>query len=451
MAQEVVHADDVVDNSRIGVLNVLVAVLCGTVLAVDGFDTQAIGYVAPQLTKMWHVPPDLLGYLFSSAIVGLMVGYLLISPLAVRFGPKRVSMLCVASFGVLTMLCATASGPWELMAYRFLTGIGLGGAIPPAVALCGEYAPKRLRSTYITFSYLGLTLGQVAAGGVSLGLLQSYGWQSVLIVGGVVPVLYALLMWLLMPESLEYRISRNDPKRDVAHTMRRIDPTLALAPDTRFVVGPHASQGGSVAKLFHANRGFGTAMLWVALFMNLGVNFFLQNWLPTIFESNGMSLNEAIAATTTAMSGGIVAAFLVGPLMDRFGAYVVMTLMFLIGGLFLALVGVTNVSARALMIAAGFVAAGCVSGNQKSANALCILFYPTSLRSTGLGWGLGIGRIGAIIAPSLAGALFKAHWSAQSVFYTFAVPMLVGGAAMFAMGRFYQAGPGKAALRAAEL
>jgi MFS transporter, AAHS family, 4-hydroxybenzoate transporter len=440
MTTRVVQADTVVDNSRIGGLSVLVAILAGTVLAVDGFDTQALGYVAPQLTRLWKVSPDLLGYMFSSALVGLMIGYLVISPLAGRFGQKRVSTLCVASFGLLTMLTATASGPYDLMAYRLLTGIGLGGAIPPAVALCGEYAPKRFRSSFITYMYVGLSLGQVAAGGVSLWLLQSHGWQAVLLVGGVLPLIYALVMWVWLPESLEYRIRRGWPQAGIAGTLRRIDRSLVLDDETHITVASHSSQGAGIARLFQSGRSFGTMMIWLALFMNLFVLFFFQNWLPTIFQRNGMTVNEAISATTAALSGGIIAALVIGPLMDRFGAYRVMTGLFIVGGVFMACIGFADASARALMLAAGFCAGFCLSGIQKSANALAVFFYPISLRSTGLGWGLGIGRAGAILGPAVAGNLFAAHWSVEAVFYAFALPMLVGAVAVFVMGRYYQGG-----------
>jgi MFS transporter, AAHS family, 4-hydroxybenzoate transporter len=435
----VIHADTVVDESRIGGLNVLVAVLSGTVLAVDGFSTQAVGYVGPQLAKLWHIPHDLLGYIFSSALVGLMIGYLVISPLAGRYGQKRVSMWCVASFGALTMLSATATGPYSLMAYRLLTGIGLGGAIPPAVALCGEYAPRKWRSSYITYSYVGLTIGLVSAGWVSLWLLNDYGWQAVLVFGGVVALIYAVLMWAFMPESLEFQVRNNYPQAGIARILRRIDPSLVIDADTRIVVASHASQGASVARLFHHDRGIGTTMIWLCLFMNLFVLFFFQNWLPSIFGMTGLTQDQSISATSTALSGGFVAAFVLGPLMDRFGNYRVMGVLFLASAAFVAATGLFD-KTYALMLSAAFCSGFSLSGIQKCANALCVFFYPISLRSTGLGWGLGIGRAGAILGPAVAGNMFQAHWPVEMVFYAFAVPMLVGSFSMLVMGRYYHGG-----------
>jgi AAHS family 4-hydroxybenzoate transporter-like MFS transporter len=433
-----VDADELMNRSRISPVQVLVAVLSGTVLFVDGFDTQTIGFVAPQLVRLWHIPPDLLGYMFSSALVGLMIGYLAIAPLAGRFGNRRVTIACVLGFGILTVISTTASGTYELMAYRLLTGIGLGGAIPPAVALCGEYCPERRRSTFITWMYCGYSLGQIAAGAVSVGLLQRYGWQSVLMVGGVLPVLHGLVMLVLMPESLEHMISHNAPREKIIGIMRRIDRGLVVGPATRITAGLRSAQGAAVGKLFERRRGFGTVMIWAGLFMNLLVFYFVQNWLPTIFVEIGFTTEGAISATATALGGGIFAALLIGPLMDRFGPYRVMTGLFIAGGIFVGSIGMAESFARSLMVVAAFCTGFCVSGIQKSANALAVYFYPTSLRSTGLGWGLGIGRAGAILGPSIAGLMLAAKTGAAAVFYAAFFPMMLGALAMALMGRHYQ-------------
>lgn len=436
----VIDADVVLDNARVGRLNVLVAVLSGTVLAVDGFDTQAIGVVAPQLVKLWHIQPALLGYMFSSALVGLMIGYLLIAPLSGKFGLKRVTIGCCLFFGVLTIASVTATTPWELMAYRLLTGIGLGGAIPPAVALCGEYAPESKRSTYITWMYCGFSLGQIGAGVVAAGLLETHGWQSVLIVGGVLPVLHAGVLAWLAPESLEFMIARHAPQPRIAAVLRRIDATLRIGPATRIVVGARNSAGASVAKLFANRRTFGTLMIWLGLFMNLFVFYFFQNWLPTILVKTGLTAQQANIDTSIALAGGIPAALVIGPLMDRFGAYRVMTALFLAGGVFMASIGGALPVSQLATVLAGFCTGFCVAGIQKSTNALAVYFYPTSLRSTGLGWGLGIGRAGAILGPSIAGNLFAMGWDTSTIFYAAMLPMVVGAAALHVMGVYYRGG-----------
>ena len=435
-----IHADRVIDEARVRALPLLVALLCGLVLAVDGFDTQAIGFVAPQLTRLWHIPPAQLGYLFSSALVGLMIGYLLISPLAGRFGPKRVCIACVAGFGLLSMLTITARGPYELMLYRLITGIGLGGALPPAVALCGEFAPRRLRSSFITFMYCGLSLGQIAAGFATIWLLAAHGWQAVLLLGGVLPLLLAVVLWKWLPESIEFQIRQRHPQPRLRAVLERIAPGFDPTGRAPITASDGARAGASVGMLFAGRRGFGTLMFWTALFMNLAVLFFVQNWLPTIFRDLGWSQNAAISATSLSLSGGLLAAVTMGPLMDRFGAYRVLAGLFVAGGLFVGGIGGAQAGAHGLMLGIGFCMGFCVSGIQKCANALAVFFYPVSLRATGLGWGLGIGRAGAIIGPALAGNLFAFGWGVPVVFAWFTLPMFVGAAAILAMGLRYRGG-----------
>jgi MFS transporter, AAHS family, 4-hydroxybenzoate transporter len=435
-AGAVLDVDALIDRSPIGRINITVAALGALVLFVDGFDTQVIGYITPQIAKNWHISQAMLGPIFSSGLVGLLVGYLVLAPLSGRFGHKRVVILSTAIFGALTFLTASAGSAEALIVFRFLTGVGLGGAIPSAVALTGEYCPRHRRSSFITFMYVGLTLGQVAAGALSATLLERYGWQSVLWVGGALPLLHAVLLYFALPESLEYLINRGRDRKRAVAIIRRIAPALVVADADRLAAGGNA-QAVSVGELFRARRALGTLAIWVGLAMNLMINFFMQNWLPTIFINVGLGQQTAIIATTVSMAGGLIAAFVVGPLMDRLGPYPVMTALFLGGALFEGVTGVVLHAPVMVVTATSFCAGFCTSGIQKSANALAIYFYPTALRSTGLGWGLGVGRVGAIIGPLAAGFLLGIGWAPAGLFYVAALPMLVGALAIVLMGRFY--------------
>lgn len=436
-AGAVLDADALIDRSAVSTLQVVVGLLGALVLFVDGFDTQVIGFITPQLARNWHIPRDMLGPIFSSGLVGLLIGYLVLAPLSARFGHKRVVALSVASFGLLTLLTTSAATTNVLIAFRFLTGIGLGGAIPSAVALTGEYAPKHLRSTFITFMYCGLSFGQIAAGAVSAALLARFGWRAVLWVGGALPLVLALLLALALPDSLEFLINRARDRRRAVMLLRRIAPGVAIPEDTRLVAGAADARAASVTDLFKDRRTLGTLAIWLGLAMNLMVNFFLQSWLTTIFIGVGLSQETAITATSVSMAGGILAAFVIGPLMDRLGPYVVMSALFAGGALAVALIGVALYWPLAPIMAVSFCAGFCTSGIQKSSNALAIYFYPTALRSTGLGWGLGVGRVGAILGPLAAGAFLGLGWHPAWLFYAAALPMLLGAASVAVMGGFY--------------
>ena len=428
----------------------MVGVLGALILFVDGFNTQVIGYIAPQIAKNWNIPRDVLGWILAADKVGLLIGYLFVAPLSGYFGHKRVSIGCIVLFGLLAWMTTIAGDSTELFVLRLLTGIGLGGALPSAVALTGEYFPKHRRSTAITFIYCGLSFGQLSAGEVSNAVLDPFGWQAALWVGGGLALLLAAILAVLLPESLEYLVNRGGRSDTAARILSRLDPGRVIPPATQLVAGERHGAKLTIwqllPQLFQKGRGFGTLVIWLALGMNLTVNTSLQVWLTKILVDAGFDQHIAIIATEASFAAGIVGAFIIGPLMDRFGPYRVISALFVVGAAFSIFLGLSlSWAAAALIAACSFGSGFCTSGVQKGGNALCIFFYPTALRSTGLGWGLGIGRIGAILGPLAVGYLLTSGWASGAVFAALAVPMLVGASAILAMRRTYGEAPAERA------
>jgi MFS transporter, AAHS family, 4-hydroxybenzoate transporter len=445
-AHAVVQLPEFIDDRPVGRYQALVITLCGLVMFMDGFDTQSISYQAPRIAREWGLSPTQLAPIFSAALVGLMIGYLVLSPLSDRFGHKRVLVASTAAFAVFTLLSVWCASVGELLALRLLTGLGLGAAAPSAVALTGEFSPRRLRATFVLVIYCGFSLGFAAAGVVAGWLLPAHGWRSMFWVGAIVPLLLApALVWLL-PESPSFLISRGRPKAQVLAVLRRIDarvgaedePTLAPA-DTPNRAGRAATLGA----LFGRQQILGTLLLWLVFVINLGEFYALQSWLPSMLTSLHYPLGTVVTATTLTTVGGIVAGLLTGPCMDRLGAYGTVATVYLLGCVFVALAGLALVGAGQgaplwVMLAANFLAGCCVSGGQKSVIALAAVFYPTAVRSSGVGWALGIGRVGGILGPLVVGAALAAHWTPRAVFCALAVPMLVAGVAVLVMGRRYR-------------
>jgi AAHS family 4-hydroxybenzoate transporter-like MFS transporter len=443
---ELLDTDAVINASRISRLQIMVSALGALILFVDGFNTQVINYIAPQIAKNWNISRDVLGWILAADKVGLLIGYLFVAPLSGYFGHKRVSIGCIVLFGFLAFMTAAADNSVELFVLRLLTGIGLGGALPSGVALTGEYFPKHRRSTSITFIYCGLSFGQLSAGEVSNAVLQPYGWQAAFLVGGGLALLLAATLAAFLPESLEYLVNRAGKPQVAARILQRIEPTLVIPKDTRLVAGERSGVKLTLwqllPQLFQAGRTFGTLVIWLALGMNLAVNTSLQLWLTKVLFDAGFDQHIAIIATEASFAAGIVGAFIIGPLMDRFGPYRVMSSLFVVGALFSIFLGLSLSWTSAVLIAAASFGSGfCTSGVQKGGNALSVYFYPTALRSTGLGWGLGIGRIGAIVAPVSVGYLLTSGWSSAAVFGAMAALMLIGAVAIVAMGRAYGIGP----------
>jgi AAHS family 4-hydroxybenzoate transporter-like MFS transporter len=438
METSVIDTDALINSRKIGKLQWLVGVLGAAALLVEGFDTSAIGYIQPQITKDWGLPANTVGTILNADMVGLLLGYLFVAPLSARFGHRRMVIACTTAFGALTFLTVSSTGIGMLIAFRFLTGIGVGGAMPSAVALVGEYFPERVRSTSITLIYIGFSLGQIAAGVVAGLLLQSFSWRAVLAFGGAVTLILAALFGLLLPESLEYLINRGQKRPHTVRILSRLAPEIAISDTTRLMAGGQAGRKVVLRQLLEDGRALGTTLAWIGMFASLMIYFFMQKWLPSLLVQVGLSQATAITATTIGLAGGIFAAFIIGPLMDRFGPYAVVSGLFAFSALSVGMMAYALTTPAAVMLTAmSFLIGSCLSGGQKANNALSVYFYPTALRGPGLGWALGIGRIGGVIGISVAGDLLSQGWSPSALFYTAAIPLLIGALSIAAMGHLY--------------
>jgi len=422
---------ETIDRSRLGGFQLAIFILCGVCLFMDGFDTQAIAYVGPTLVREWKIPSAALGSVFSAAPFGVLIGSLLFSMLADKIGRRPVLIGVTLYYAVLTLLTARASAVNELLAIRFVAGIGLGGIMPNAVSLVGEYSPKRARVTVMMVVGNCFSAGAALGGFLAAQLIQSYGWRSVFYFGGVVPLAVAAAMLLALPESLQFLVLRGGSEDRVSRWLRRIDSTVPLG--ARYVV-PEAvhNRGVPWVHLFYDGRALGTVMIWVINFMNLLNLYFLTNWLPTVVASIGYSAPVAVRIGATLQLAGAIGAFLQGWFVHRLGFVPVLATGFALASLNIALIGYPGIS-LALLVAVVSIAGLGVVGGQSGVNAFSATYYPTDLRSTGVGAGLGVGRVGAIVGPYVGGQLLALHWSNQQLFLASAVPAIISAVVMAAM------------------
>jgi MFS family permease len=202
--RELVH---IIDNSQLGAFQISIMAVCFVLIALDGFDTQSISFVAPTLREAWSVSPEMFGPLFGAGLFGTLIGSIFLGSLADKFGRKPMLILSTLVFGLMTLACATADSIEQLGTFRFLAGLGLGGAIPNIIALISEYSPKRVRSTAIVMTFTGFPIGAILGGIGSRHLIPHFGWESVFIAGGVLPLLMIPLVMLLVPESARFLAS----------------------------------------------------------------------------------------------------------------------------------------------------------------------------------------------------------------------------------------------------
>jgi AAHS family 4-hydroxybenzoate transporter-like MFS transporter len=424
-----------VDERRISGFQWGVIGLCALVMFLDGFNTQAISYAAPAIAKEWHLGRAALGPIFSSALVGLMIGYLVLSPLSDRFGHRPTIIAATAVFALATLASAWAGNVNQLMTLRLVTGLGLGAAAPSAVALTGEYSPRRLRATFVLVIYCGFSLGFVVAGLAAGALLGSHGWRSLFLAGALAPLLLIPALVLGLPESLAFLIRQGAEPRRIQALFRKMDPSLPEAPAAPFGLEQAVGGRSSLTALFVGGMGLGTLLLWMVFVVNLGEFYALQSWLPTILAGLKYPPSVVVAATTLTTVGGIVAAFITGPCMDRLGAYGTVAAIYVLGAVFLAATGAGLHAGFMVLMAVNFLSGCCISGGQKSVIALAAVFYPAPVRSTGVGWALGVGRIGGILSPLLLGRALDGGTPPSIAFYVMALPMLAGAALVWWMGQ----------------
>jgi MFS transporter, AAHS family, 4-hydroxybenzoate transporter len=401
-----------------------IMVLIGGVVVMDGFDVQAIGFVAPALTQDWHIDPAALGPVFGAGLLGMLFGSMILSMLADRVGRRPVLVGATAFFS-LCMLATAAVGSLQQLAFlRFLTGLGIGGVMANAVALASEYSPQRQRASLLLWISCGFTGGAIAGGLISATMIPWAGWRSVFVAGGILPLAIAAVMYWRLPESLLFLSLQKKDHHKLRQLLRRVAPGADLGPDFR-VAAPEEVRGrGSFTKLFRDGRALMTLLLWVVSFANLLNLFFLANWLPLLSTRMGFSSSTAVLMGTTLQLGGFIGAIFMGPLIDRIGYYRVLVPAFLIAGFAVAAIGQPGFS-LALLYLVIFVAGVCIVGAQPAVNALASTLYPTEVRATGVGWCLGVGRAGAIVGPVVAAQLVALNWSSQGLFLTASIPALL--------------------------
>lgn len=428
-----VDVAEFIDQQPVGRFQLKLLSLCAAVLFLDGFDTQAIGYVAPALAKEWGLTRAALGPVFSAGLFGLMIGALLFGPLADRVGRKKIIIFSTLAFGLGALVTAFVHDVNALLAIRFLTGLGLGGAMPNAVAMTSEFNPRRRRATMVMIMFCGFSVGAALGGLLAAALIPQFGWRSVFVVGGVAPLLLAPILALSLPESVRFLALTGRANDRVSGLLGRIRPKVAFARGTQFVMHEPHLPGIPVLHLFRQGRTLVTLLLWVVFFMSLLDIYFLANWLPTVLNDLGSSVSASAAIGSMLQVGGVVGTFALGSIIDRFSfralALVYFIAVFAVGAI--GQFGHSIILVTVAIFAAGF----CIIGGQIAANALAAAFYPTSVRATGVGWALGIGRIGSIVGPLVGGMLMTMQWSTASLFMAAAAAALCAALAAFWLSR----------------
>ncbi len=454
---QTIAIDRLVDEQRIGWFNVNLLIWSFLAMFADGYDIGALSFAQPELEALWRVPKVDFGPASSASLFGILIGAPLLGWVGDRYGRKAAIILGSVVYGLSSLAVIGTHDLAQVIALRFITGIGLGGLMPNTIALNSELAPKRLRATLITLMFVGITLGSSAPGVIAYAWLPHYGWRVLFWVGGLVPLAVAGCLIFALPESVKFLAVHGRRPRELLAIARRMRPDLDIHEDARFVAwaaapeaplregggrsesrgaampsgsrGPVRSGGGAVGlrQLFAGGLEWITLLLWACFATALMSNYFLNSFLPLIFRDSGMPADRAALAATMYHVGGTVGGLLMSVLLDRFG-FVVIALLFAAAVPAIAALGLvptTFIALAPLATMSGLAVLGAQFGN----NAAAGLLYPTAVRSKGVGWALGIGRFGAIVGPLAGGMLLGMNLPPHELFLTAAAPMLAGAIA----------------------
>lgn len=427
-----VDIDKVIDSNSLSGLQKRTIGLCLVIAILDGFDALSIGFVAPAAAKEWDMPVSGFAIVFALGLLGMMIGGLVLGPAADKFGRRKVILASTFVFSIFTLAAAFATSIEMLLVLRVLAGIGLGGITPNLIALASEYAPRRMRSTVATVVVCSISFGGFVGGLVAAWMIPEFGWRSVFLAGGILPLVILLISLKWLPESLKF-LAVSGSEQAKQQIIETLDAGSAVEVQ-QITVKTETVKRSPVVTLFTDGRATNTLLLWAVFFFNLLVLYFLVNWMPAIFNAAGFTAGVALVASAIYQLGGVVGGLSIGLLTDRIGKpFRTIGCAYIIGAIAIA-VAAQAVNSSLLLIVAVFLVGVGVTGSQTGISAVAAVTYPTSARATGIGWAYSIGRIGSIIGPSLGGYFLASGIAPLTIFSMTIVPTLIAAVAITVLG-----------------
>ncbi|BDT66575.1 4-hydroxybenzoate transporter PcaK [Comamonadaceae bacterium OS-1] len=420
---------DFINTRALSTRQWMLVLLCFFIVAVDGMDVAIMGFIAPSIIAEWNISRPAFGLVMGAAPIGLAVGALVAGSSSDWWGRRKVLLGSVLGFGVCTLLTAYAHNTTEMALLRFLTGLGLGAAMPNTTTLLSEYVPERRRAFLVATMFTGFNLGSAMVGFLAAALIPLHGWQSVLVVGGMLPLVLLPVLFFFLPESARFMVARNYPADPIRKVLARVCRT-PLDHVKAFVSGEaEVKTRQPIAVLFQPGYALKTITLWTTYFMGLLVIYLTTSWLPTMMKDAGMSIDRAANVTAMFQLGGTVGALCVGWLMDKTSPNRVIAAAYLLGAVALVAMGLNGLMSASIVlmvVMVGFF----LSGAQTGLNGFAPGCYPTIARATGVSWMLGIGRLGSILGSSIGGVLLSLGWGFEGIFSALAVPAVLAGIAI---------------------
>jgi MFS transporter, AAHS family, 4-hydroxybenzoate transporter len=427
----------VINDSEISRFQYIIFTLCILIMMCDGFDTQALAYVAPSIASEWKLSPGIFGPVFAAVLLGSMVGAFGFGYLADRFGRKRTLVLCMILFGALNIGSAYATSIESFTLLRFLCGVGLGGVIPNVMALVSEYAPARRRATLVAITWCGFSLGAVLGGLISVPLISHFGWKSVFVFGGILPLCLVAIVVFALPESIKFLILARGKGVELVAVLRKLNPGRHFDDSSAFVLDEPRLGRGSISALFRDGLAIGSVFLCLAFFMSLMLVYLFINWIPLLLRQAGLPLQDAMMGTIIFNLSGIFGSVFCTQFIDRkiLPPMFVLIFAYFVGAAAVFAIGFAGTSFWPIM-GTIFLGGFFIIGAQLSLNALITNYYPTAIRGTGVGWSQVVGRTGSLLGPLMGGALVSQGMSPSQLFQVSSIAPLLACVCLLVFMKF---------------
>lgn len=423
------EVQEFIDSIPVSSLQKMIIVLCFLVAALDGFDIAAVGFIAPALIAEWSLSPADLAPLFLSGVFGLMLGSFMFGPLSDKFGRKKIIIWSVIIFGIGTVISAFSPSLTFLVIVRFLTGLGLGGAMPNAVTITSEYCPTVKRSFLVTVMFCGYTIGAAMGGLLAGQIIQLVGWQGILTIGGLLPLLLLPFLYLYLPESIRFMVLNKYPKDQIDAVIKKIAPKGTEIPE--LVASVTEKQNVSVKELFSKEYFAGTVLFWCAFVMGSLIIYMISSWMPTILRNEGFNMQQSSWITSAFQIGGTIGALVIAYFMDKIGNSRTLTLSYIVGAFSVLVLsqGVSNLNTILIVLGIFGIGAG-ISGSHVGIHVFCSSYYPTHCRATGVAWAGSAGRLGSFLGSGVVGWLMVTGLTGEQIINMMMVPAFLASISM---------------------
>jgi len=412
-----------IDQSPISRQQVIVIFVCFLINIIDGIEILAISFAAPAIAADWDITPQALGIVFSAALAGMFLGAILISPLSDRIGRRKMILLCLTIISIGIIATAFAQSISQLIFFRLFAGLGIGAILASLISIVTEFSPNRHRNLAILFLHGGVPIGAILTGFVASILLPDYGWRVLFTFAGFISLLAIPMVYFLLPESLDFLLTRQPP-----NALQQVNRTLVALGHKTLERLPKLNKddlkiSGVKALLIPSYRQT-TLTLWTAFVLSYATIYFLLSWVVKLAVSSGLVIEDAISAGVAMNLGAFLGSVTLGYLSRWLDLSRLISVFFFIGAILTIIYGNVTLPVFGVLILL-FILMYFVQAAFAGIYAIAARVYPTEIRTTGIGWAIGIGRIGAVIGPAAAGFILSAGVSINITFVIFSIPLLI--------------------------